>query len=119
MKRADIICGGILVLSGIGHAVGSYIGYKSDPMTLLWALCASLAVLLLAAINLLRANRHGDRSLSWICFFGNLAWLAACITFARLLGNPFDIRPGLQGIAALALAGFSVLSALSRRPARS
>jgi hypothetical protein len=118
MKKTDMICAGILVLSAIGHAFGSYIAYKSDPMTLLWALSASFAVLLLAAINLLRANRHGDRSLSWTCFFGNLAWLAACITLARLLGNPFDIRADLQGVAVLALTGFSVKSALSARPAR-
>ena len=56
MKKTDMICAGILVLSAIGHAFGSYIAYKSDPMTLLWALSASFAVLLLAAINLLRAN---------------------------------------------------------------
>ncbi len=114
-----MIYGGILVLSAIGHAFGSYIAYKSDPMTLLWALSASLAVLLLAAINLLRTNRHGDKSLSWIFFFGNLAWLAACIALARLLGNPFDIHADLQGVAVLALTGFSVKSALGTRPTRS
>ncbi|HUN83878.1 MAG TPA: hypothetical protein VMU48_05830 [Terracidiphilus sp.] len=117
MKRADIILGGILILSAIGHAFGSYAAYKSQPMVLLWALCASLAMLLLGAVNLLRVWRPGDKSLALICLFGNLAWLAPVIAFDRLIGNPFDVRPILQGIAVIGLAVFSVRSALLARRA--
>lgn len=115
MKRADLIFSGILVLGGIGHAFGSYYAYKDTPMTLLWALSGSLALLLLASINLLRVARPGDKALAWICFFGNVAWIAACVAFARITGSAFDIRPDLHGLAALALALFSLKSAFTGR----
>jgi hypothetical protein len=113
MKKTEIVCAGILVLSGIGHSIGSYFFYKTAPLTLLWALGSSLAILLLAAINSLRIYRPGDRPLAWICFFGNAAWVVACIAFAKLIGNFFDVRPDLQGVAALLLAVFSIRSAFA------
>ncbi|HUB29134.1 MAG TPA: hypothetical protein VL967_05525 [Terracidiphilus sp.] len=116
MKKVEIVCAGILVLGAIGHSIGSYYFYKTVPLTLLWALGSSLALLLLACINFLRIYRPGDRALAWICFFGNVAWVAACVAFARLIGNPFDVRPDLQGVAALLLAVFSIRSGFASRP---
>jgi hypothetical protein len=116
MKKAELILSGILVVGGIGHSIGSYYFYKTVPLTLLWALGSSLAILLLASINFLRIYRPGDRALAWICFFGNVAWVAACVAFAKLIGNFFDVRPDLQGVAALLLAIFSVRSAFGSRP---
>ena len=106
MKTTDRVFAWILVLGGLLHGVGSYLGYRKEPMTLLWALCATLLTLLLAAINLLRAGRRGDPALAWICFAGNLAWAVTAFTFSALIGNIFDVRGSIHGITALVLAGF-------------
>jgi hypothetical protein len=58
-----------MFLGGIDHGLGSYQPYKNQPMNL-WALSASFATILLAAINLLRTGRTGDRILAWISFAG-------------------------------------------------
>jgi hypothetical protein len=112
MKTIDRILAWILVLGGLGHGVGSYLGYKHEPLTLLWALSASLFGLLLAAINLLRAGRHADTALAWICLAGNLSLAASAFTFGVIIGNVFDPRALIQGLTTLALAGFSLRSAL-------
>lgn len=108
MKVVDRIFGWILAVGAILHGVGSYLVYKSEPMTLLWALCASLAALLVAAVNLLRAGRPSDRPVAWIALLGSLAWAVAAFTFGALIGNVFDARALIHGIAALVLAGFSM-----------
>lgn len=107
MRLIDRIFGWILAVGAVLHSIGSYLGYKHEPMTLLWALCASLAALLVAAINLLRAGRPTDRPVAWIALVGSLAWAVAAFTFGALIGNLFDPRALIHGIAALALAGFS------------
>ena len=64
MKILDRVLSSLLILGGIGHTIGSIKFYKSDPMTLLWALCASLFVFLFAAISLVRAGRPADTTLA-------------------------------------------------------
>jgi uncharacterized SAM-binding protein YcdF (DUF218 family) len=81
-------------------------------MMLLWAECAALAVLLLAAINLLRVGRPQDKTLAWISFLGCIAWIAASFTFGRLIGNVFDFRPLTHVVLTIALAVFSLRTAL-------
>ncbi|SRR5229473_1119724 len=112
MKTIDRILAWILVLSGLGHGVGSYLGYKHEPLTLLWALCATFLALLIAAINLLRAGRPADRPLAWIAFAGSLGWVVAAFTFGALTGNVLDRHALGNGVTALALAGFSLRTAL-------
>lgn len=56
MKLLDRICGWILIVGAVVHGTGSYLGYRNEPTTLLWSLCASQAALLAAVINLLRAG---------------------------------------------------------------
>ena len=51
---------GLLVMGGLLHAWGSFMGYGSEPETLLWSLSASLAAILLAVMNLLRIGRPAD-----------------------------------------------------------
>jgi len=41
-----------------------------------------------------------------------LAWAVAAFTFGALIGNVFDVRALVHGIAALALTGFSLRTAL-------
>jgi hypothetical protein len=112
MKALDRVFGGLLFLGGVGHGMGSYIAYRSDHMVLLWAWSASLAVFLLAAVNLLRAGRNADRSLAWISFVACLMWVAFALWFGRLIGDVFDARPLGNVLITLVLAVFSLRSAL-------
>ncbi len=117
MKALDVFFGCLLALGGVGHGLGSYNFYKDQPMNLLWALCGSLFVFLLAAVNLVRAGRRGDRTLAWISFAGCLAWVGVALCFGRLIGNFVDFRPLVNTAVGGALALFSLRSALrSVRP---
>jgi uncharacterized membrane protein len=112
MKLIDRIFGSLMFLGGIAHGFGSYMAYKNDHITLLWAWSTSFALFLLAAMNLLRAGRVGDRPLAWISLAGCLMWIGFVVWFAHLLGNPLDFRPLVNLIIAVVLAGFSVCSLL-------
>jgi hypothetical protein len=113
MKIIDRIFAWVLVLGGMGHGIGSYLGYRHDPVTLLWSLNASALAFIVAAINLLRAGRPEDRSLARIAFSGSLFLAASAFTFGVLIHNVFDPRPMTHYVAALALAGFSLKTALA------
>ena len=115
MKALDRVFGCLMILGGIGHGMGSYRAYSNEPMALLWALSASFAVFLLAAINLLRAGRRGDRSLAWLSLAGCGAQIGFALWFGLLIGNVFDFRPMGNLIITLALAIFSLRSALQPR----
>lgn len=116
MKTLDRILACILGLGAIGHGLGSCLGYKHEPLTMLWALCASILGLLLCAINLLRSGRPTDRPLAWICCIGTLAMAASAFAFGFLIGNVFDPRALGNGGTALALAAFSLRSATRSAP---
>jgi hypothetical protein len=119
MKTIDRILACVLILGGLGHAAGSYLGYRHEPLTLLWALSASLFSLLVAAVNLLRAGRPTDRPLAWIACAGSLALSVSAFMFGVLIGNVFDARALVNSLAALALAGFSLKTALGDSRAHS
>lgn len=112
----DRIFGWLLVIGSMLHAVGSVAVYRNRPETLLWALSASLAGLLLAALNLLRVGRPHDHVLAWISFVGCLSWLAIVVAFGVLIGNFFDFRVVIQGTITLVLAIFSLRMGLGKRP---
>src|SRR5215469_15111409 len=112
MKALDRVFGCLLFVGGIGHSLGSYKAYSGDRMVLLWAWSASLAVFLLAAVNLLRAGRSDDRNLAWISFAACLVWIGFAIWFGRLIGNIWDPRPLGNAIITLVLAIFSLRAAL-------
>jgi hypothetical protein len=111
MKALDRVFGVLLILGGFGHGFGSYQAYKNQAADLLWALSASFAIWLLAAVNLLRAGRKGDRALSWISFAGCLVWIGFVIWFGRLIGNMLDFRVLVNLIVTAVLAMFSLRSA--------
>jgi hypothetical protein len=115
MKALDRVFGCLMILGGMGHAMGSYRAYSNQPMALLWALSASFAVFLLAAINLLRAGRRGDGTLAWISLGGCVGQMGFALWFGLLIGNVFDFRPMGNLIITLALAMFSLRSALAPR----
>jgi hypothetical protein len=110
MKLLDRLFGWLMLLGGMGHGFGSYMAYKNDHVTLLWAWSASFAMFLLAAVNLLRAGRKGDRPLASISLAGCLVWIGFVVWFGKLLGNMLDFRPLVNLVIAAVLAGFSVRS---------
>jgi|SRR5690349_7242051 hypothetical protein len=115
MKTLDRVFGCLMFLGGVGHGLGSYQFYKSQPMNLLWALSASFATFLLAALNLLRTGRPGDRSLAWTSFVGCLVQVGFAVCFGLLIRNMLDFRPLVTAIIALVLAAFSLRSAVQQR----
>ncbi|HVW76543.1 MAG TPA: hypothetical protein VHB45_02945 [Alloacidobacterium sp.] len=113
MSTVDRLFGWLLGIGTLGHATGCWLVYKNKPELLLWSECATLAGLLLAAINLLRVGRSSDSTLAWVSFFGCVAWAVVAVAFGRLIGNMLDFRPLLNLIFALGLAGFSLRAAVS------
>lgn len=114
MKLLDRIFSCLLALGAIGHGFGTYAAYRGNSMGLLWALSASFAVLLLAAVNLLRTSRDGDRALASISFVGCLVWIGFVLCFAHLIGNFLDFRFLIHFIVTTVLALFSLRSALGK-----
>jgi hypothetical protein len=114
MRILDRLFGGLMFLGGIGHGIGSYQFYKNQPMNLLWALSASFATFLLAAINLLRTGHRGNPALAWISFAGCLVQIGFAVSFGLLIGNVFDFRPSATAIIAFVLAAFSLRSATQK-----
>jgi hypothetical protein len=110
VKTIDRVFGWLLVVGGLLHAVGSWAGFKNKPEILVWALCGSLAALLLAAMNLLRVNRPQDRGLAWVCFWGCLAWILVALGFGASIGNMLDPRAVIHAVNAAVLAGMSLRS---------
>jgi hypothetical protein len=107
MKVFDRVFCCLLILGGVGHTLGSFKAYSAHPDELLWALCASLFLFLLGTVNLVRAGRHGDRTLGWITLVFNLCWLAAAIQFGRVGGNLADPRVILFVVITLVLSAMS------------
>ncbi len=112
IRSLDRACGWLLAAFALLHAVGSYEGYRSMPQTLLWALAASVCELLLAGINLLRAERRNDRSLAALSAAGSVAWLTIIVSFGVIIGNAADIRVVVQGTITLLTVAFSVRTLL-------
>jgi hypothetical protein len=110
-KNVDRALACILLLGALGHSFGSFEAYARQPATLLWALCASVLVALLGVLNLLRANRPGDRPLAWITVAGTACWLAASIAFGILIHKPFDLRVVIFSLASVGLIGFGLKTA--------
>ena len=108
MKIVDRILSGLLILCGIGHTLGCLQFYKADPLTLLWSLCASLFVFLLAVLNLLRTERRADKTLAWICLVAGLCWIVVTVRFGIVIGNVFDVRAIIFSVITLALCAMSV-----------
>jgi hypothetical protein len=108
LKIADRAFGWLLVLGGLLHAMGSWAAYRDKPDVLLWAWTGSLAALLLAAINLLRAERPYDRPLAWVSFAGCVAWVVVALSFGKVVGNVLDPRALIHAVNAAVLAGMSL-----------
>jgi hypothetical protein len=114
MKWIDRGLSGLLILGGVGHTLGVLDFYK-DPHTLFWSLTASELILLLAAINLLRSLRPGDRTLATITACATAAYFIFTLRFGQLVGNLVDFRAILFGALTLGLTAFSLRDAIHAR----
>jgi hypothetical protein len=109
----DRVFGWLLVLGAALHAFGSVTGYGTQPELLVWSLSGTLAALLLAVLNLIRAGRPTDRALALVCLVGSIAWIAVALGFGAAIGNVLDPRALIHAVNAGALAAFSVRTLLS------
>ncbi len=115
MKTLDRVFGWLLVVGGLLHAFGSWTAYHTAPAQLLWAWSGSLAALLLATLNLLRAGRPDDRPLAWVSLAGCLAWIVVAVSFGKVIGNVLDPRAVIHALNAAALAAMSVRTLIQAR----
>lgn len=115
LKILDLTFGWLLVAGSVLHAAGSVAAYKGVPMLLLWSLSGTLAGLLLASLNLLRAGRPGDHVLAWVSFAGCLGWIAVALGFGAVSGNILDVRAPTHAINAVVLAAMSLRAAVGQQ----
>ena len=113
MKILDRILSVLLILGGVGHTLGSFQAYKNDQMMLLWSLSASLFIFLLGGLNLVRAGRHKDVAITWLCLVGGFCHIASSLRFGFLIGNVFDFRPLVFVIITLGLCAMCVRTLIS------
>lgn len=109
MLVLDRILSVLMILAGIKHGIGS-IRYYHDELTLLWALCSSLFIILFGVVSLLRASRPGDRPLAWICLVSGLAWIWAALRFGSIMHRMVDWQVLTVVIITAAMCIFSVRS---------
>jgi hypothetical protein len=115
LKILDRILSCLLILGGVGHTLGSLQFYKSDQMTLLWSLCASLFIFLFGAVSFIRAGRPQDRALAWVCLVAGLCWIAASQRFGVLINNLLDFRSLIFGVVTFGLCAFCVRTLIVKR----
>ena len=102
----------LLVLGTLGHTIGSFQFYQGQPHALFWALCTSVLIVVVAAMNRLRADRPLDTGLAWVTAVTTLAYAGVSVGFGFLIGNPMDWRALAFGAVSLALCFLSLRTAL-------
>jgi hypothetical protein len=111
MLVVDRILSGLLILGALGHTLGVLKFYKGQPHPLFWALCGTVLILLLAAINLLRAARPHDHGLAWVAAAASASYVVISIAFGFLVQNPLDPRAVTFALVSLGLTAFSLRTA--------
>jgi hypothetical protein len=114
MNIVDRIFGWLMVLGSLAHSMGSLHAYGDKPEMLLWAESGTLAGLLVAALNLLRAGRPHDRTLAWVSFAACLGWFALALDFGKVVGNYFDFHAVIFMVITLVLAVMSLRTAMNK-----
>lgn len=112
LKIVDRSLGWLLLLGGVGHTYGAFQAYAHQSQTFVWALSGSLAVMLLAVVNLVRVERADDRTLAWVSFAGCAGWIALTLVFGKTTRDFMDPRVIYHVVVSLALAFFSLRTAL-------
>ncbi len=115
MRIVDRALSVLLILGGVGHTFGVLEAYRARPETLFWSLTASLLIFLLAAVNLLRSWRPGDRALAIITACASAGYLVITFRFGQLIGNMADPRVIVFALISLGLVGFGLRDARAAR----
>lgn len=115
LKWIDRICAAFLLLGLFGHSYGSYLAYRDQPVTLVWALSGSCLVGLVGSLNMARTFRPGDRMLAWFCAAGALMWGTISVGFGLAMGNVFDAKVVAFAIACLILIFSSLRTGIGPR----
>jgi uncharacterized membrane protein len=113
MRWIDRALSVLLILGGIAHSYG-VASFFHDPQTLFWSETATILIFLIAAVNLLRTWRPGDRPLAAVAAGASIAYLIATLCFGRIIHDMGDFRVILFSAMMLGLALFSVRDALER-----
>jgi hypothetical protein len=108
----DRVLSGLLILGAIGHTLGVLKYYKGQPHPLFWALCGTVLILMVAALNLLRSSRPADNNLAWVAAAASAAYMAISISFGFLVDNPFDARAMAFAAVSLGLSLIGIRQAL-------
>jgi hypothetical protein len=117
LRNLDRALAMLLSLGAIGHTFGSIAAFRNHPAQLLWALCASVLIVLVGSINLLRTWRPGDRLLACLAAMGTLCWLVISVAFGVIINNLTDLRVVVFAILSVGLIIFSVKDALAKAKA--
>jgi hypothetical protein len=112
IETLDRVFGVLLLVGSVLHSYGSISSYPRRSEQLVWALSGSLACGLIAVLNLVRSGRPDDITLAWITFVACLCWCAVAVGYGTAIARPRDPRVLWHGISALALAAFSLRTAL-------
>lgn len=114
MAIVDRIFSILIILAGAAHAVGS-LKYYEDPLTLLWALCATLFLFLFGAINLLRVSRRGDKPLAWICLVSGLGWIAVAEDFGHITNRMANTHVLTVIVITVVICAFNVAALMAAK----
>lgn len=101
INTIDRIFCGLLALGTVGHTFGTFKFFAIGTDLFVWSLSGALASALLVTLNVLRNSRPADTTLRWVAFTGNLGWLGIFYLFGTSIGNLFDPRVLMHGVAAL------------------
>jgi len=69
---------------------------------------------LLAAVNLLRTDRPGDRGLAWVAAASSASYVVFSVCFGVVIAHNFDMRTVAFGLVSLGLRLFALRAALGK-----
>jgi hypothetical protein len=115
LRLVDRVFGVLLVLAACGHTVGTILWTQPMSGIFIWSLGSSLAALVLATLNIVRAGRPNDKTLAIITLIGTACWGLVAFAFGKSIGNVLDPRPLGHVIISIFLVIFSGVT-LWRKP---
>lgn len=114
LRTVDRIFGGLLVLAACGHSVGTILWTQPMSGIFVWSLGSSLAALLVATLNIVRAGRPDDKPLAVITLIGTGCWALVAFGFGKSIGNIFDPRALVHMVISIVLVIFSAFTLWGR-----
>lgn len=94
---------GVLALGGIGHLVGTFMGYPPGSEVFVWSMTAVFYVFAVVFLQVLRLRRPNDRFIRIGASAATTAWMVAAMAFGGAIGSLLDPRALLHAGASAAL----------------